>query len=239
MIEQYLFYMFAFLIITSSSMVINSKNPIHSVLFLILAYVNASGLFLLLGVEFLALIFLIVYVGAVAILFIFTVMMLNLTSVTRTLRESLVGLAPISGVIGLIFFIQVHTVLSKYKGIELGLEIARVGGTPSGINVDWTSIHSKLSELNLIGESLYVNYGYLIIVASLVLLIAMIGAIILTLDHNKNIRRQDINNQITRHSFAPSVERGPKGPFQVEREKSRLGALIHPHTESLSVNSRI
>ena len=115
--EQYLFYMFGLLIIISSSMVINSKNPIHSVLFLILAYINASGLFLLLGVEFLALIFLIVYVGAVAILFIFTVMMLNITA-TRV-RESLIGLAPISGIIGLIFFIQTYGIVSLNKGITL------------------------------------------------------------------------------------------------------------------------
>jgi len=195
--EIYLFYILGFLIVTSSSMVIISKNPIHSVLFLILAYINASGLFILLGAEFLALIFLIVYVGAVAILFIFTVMMLNLTMIQ--VRESLVGLVPISAIIGLIFFLEVHELLQVFKGITY--ENETITKNIDNTSLDWTSLYINISELNFLGTHLYTNYGYLIIVASLILLVAMVGAILLTLEHSKNIKRQSINNQLMRHHF--------------------------------------
>jgi NADH-quinone oxidoreductase subunit J len=178
------FYLFAGVCVASAAMVISSRNPVHSVLFLILAFVNASGLFILLGAEFLAMILVVVYVGAVAVLFLFVIMMLDVDF--AELREGFLEYLPIGLLIGGIFLLELLLV---------------VGGwiiNPTVTKSITAAIPANISNTEALGLVLYTKYIHYFQLAGLVLLVAMIGAIVLTLRHKANVKRQDINVQNAR-----------------------------------------
>jgi NADH-quinone oxidoreductase subunit J len=185
------FYLFAGVCVASAFMVIASRNPVHSVLFLILTFVNASGLFMLMGAEFLAMILIVVYVGAVAVLFLFVVMMLDVDFVE--LRQGFINYLPVGGLVGLIML------------VELVLVLGATVITPGAIKTVATPIASGVSNTEALGLVLYTRYIYFFQIAGLVLLVAMVGAIVLTLQHKTRVRRQDIGEQVAR-TPAMSVE---------------------------------
>jgi NADH-quinone oxidoreductase subunit J len=178
------FYLFAGVCVASAVMVIAAKNPVHSVLFLILAFVNAAGLFVLLGAEFLAMILIVVYVGAVAVLFLFVVMMLDVDF--TELRQGFLNYLPIGGLIAIIFGVELVLVVSSWA-FGPGISGALASPTPD-----------KITNTAALGQILYTRYIYFFQVAGLVLLVAMIGAIVLTLRHKPNVKRQSIAAQNAR-----------------------------------------
>jgi len=178
------FYLYAGVCIASAFMVIASRNPVHSVLFLILAFVNAAGLFLLLGAEFLAMILVVVYVGAFAVLFLFVVMMLDVDF--AELRQGFLDYLPIGALIGLIFAIELLIVLVAWA---IGPEVKTAIAAPTP---------SDITNTEALGRILYTRYIYFFQAAGLVLLVAMIGAIVLTLRHKPNVRRQSVSAQNAR-----------------------------------------
>ena len=180
------FYLFAGMIIASAVMVIAARNPVHSVLFLILSFFNASGLFVLLGAEFLAMILVIVYVGAVAVLFLFVVMMLNINFVE--LRQGFLQYLPIGGLIGLILLIELFFVIAA--GIT-DPEVVALASAP-------IPPLSDLTNTEALGQLIYTRYVYLFQAAGMVLLVAMIGAIVLTLRQREGVRKQSIARQVAR-----------------------------------------
>ncbi len=180
------FYLFAILTVASAFMVIASKNPVHSVLFLILAFFNSAALFLLLGAEFIAMILVVVYVGAVAVLFLFVVMMLDINF--SELRQGFLEYLPIGALIGFILLVELLLVVG---GWHLDPDALTVVAAPA------TDI-SKLSNTEQIGNLLYTDYVYLFQAAGMVLLVAMIGAIVLTLRHRVDVKRQDVLAQMYR-----------------------------------------
>lgn len=178
------FYLFSSITIASAFMVIASRNPVHSVLFLILAFVNAAGLFLLLGAEFLAMLLIVVYVGAVAVLFLFVVMMLDVDF--AEFRQGFLQYLPIGALVGLIFAVELLVVVGAWV---IDPQIVRAPVAP---------ISSTLSNTAALGQVLYTQYIYYFQAAGLVLLVAMIGAIVLTLRERPGVKRQDINQQNAR-----------------------------------------
>jgi NADH-quinone oxidoreductase subunit J len=181
------FYLFAGMCVASAVMVIASRNPVHSVLFLILAFVNASGLFVLLGAEFLAMILVVVYVGAVAVLFLFVVMMLDVDFVE--LRQGFFQYLPIGALVGAIFFAELFLVVGTWT---VAPEISKAITTPI------PPVGSGVSNTEALGNVLYTRYVYFFQAAGLVLLVAMIGAIVLTLRHRVQVKRQNIAEQVAR-----------------------------------------
>jgi NADH-quinone oxidoreductase subunit J len=183
MLTTIAFYLFSAVLIGSALMVIASRNPVHSVLFLILAFFNAAALFILLGAEFLALILLIVYVGAVAVLFLFVVMMLDIDFVE--LKHGALQYLPLGGLVGVV----------------LAGELALVGVwalVPAGHATPHAS-PPNLTNTAAFGYVLYTDYIYYFETAGLILLVAMIGAIVLTLRHKPGVRRQKIGDQTARN----------------------------------------
>ena len=180
------FYLFATIMLASAFMVIASRNPVHSVLFLILAFVNASGLFMLAGAEFLAMLLIVVYVGAVAVLFLFVVMMLDVDF--AELREGFLQYLPVGMVVGLIVLIELLMVIGSF------VLAPGAGGAPVQPIPDM----AQISNIRALGDILYTKYIFHFQVAGMVLLVAMIGAIVLTLRHKDNVRRQDIGAQVAR-----------------------------------------
>jgi NADH-quinone oxidoreductase subunit J len=178
------FYLFAGVCVASAFMVIAAKNPVHSVLFLILAFVNAAGLFVLLGAEFLAMILIVVYVGAVAVLFLFVVMMLDVDF--AALREGFIHYLPVGAMVGIVFLVELLLVVGAWV-IGPGLPQTITAPIPGG-----------MTNTEALGLVLYTRYIYFFQAAGLVLLVAMIGAIVLTLRHKPYVRRQDISAQIAR-----------------------------------------
>jgi len=178
------FYLFACVSVASAFMVIASRNPVHSVLYLILTFVNAAGLFMLLGAEFLAMILIVVYVGAVAVLFLFVVMMLDVDFVE--LRQGVLNYLPVGGLIGIILL------------LEIGSVVLFAVISPGSIKTIATPIAPDLSNTEALGRVLYTKYVYYFQAAGLVLLVAMIGAIVLTLRHRPNVKRQNISEQNAR-----------------------------------------
>ena len=180
------FYLFATVVIGSAFMVITAKNPVHAVLFLILTFVNAAGLFMLAGAEFLALLLIVVYVGAVAVLFLFVVMMLDVDF--AELRAGYLDYLPIGGVIGLIMLAELLMVLGSW--------IAAPGAASEPVvpipDMD------KIANIQALGDVLYTQYVFYFQIAGMILLVAMIGAIVLTLHHKEKVRRQDIGEQVAR-----------------------------------------
>jgi NADH-quinone oxidoreductase subunit J len=167
-------------------MVIASRNPVHSVLFLILAFFNAAALFVLMGAEFLALILVIVYVGAVAVLFLFVVMMLDVDF--SELREGFLQYLPVGALVGIILLIELLLVLGTWV---ISPEAAGVASAP-------TPALSDLDNTRALGQIVYTQYVYPFQAAGLILLVAMIGAIVLTLRHKPNVKRQVIADQVAR-----------------------------------------
>ena len=180
------FYLFSGIIIASAIMVIGSKNPVHSVLFLILAFFNGAGLFVLVGAEFLAMIMVIVYVGAVAVLFMFVVMMLNINFVE--LRQGFLQYLPIGILIGLILLVELIFVLTSHITQNQTLAIPSVPIPP----ID------DVENTKAIGRVLYTKYVYLFQAAGMILLTAMIGAIVLTLRQRPGVKKQKIYKQVSR-----------------------------------------
>lgn len=174
-------------------MVISSRNPVHSVLFLILAFFNSAGLFLLLGAEFLAMILVVVYVGAVAVLFLFVVMMLDVDFVE--LRQGFLQYLPVGGLIGIILLAELMTILGAWI---ITPEV--IANTSAPIPPP-----DQITNVKAIGLLLYTKYIYFFQVSGLVLLVAMIGAIVLTLRHKEGVKRQNISDQVAR-SPATSIE---------------------------------
>ena len=181
------FYLFAALSVAAAVMVIVAKNPVHAVLFLILAFFNGAGLFVLLGAEFLAMILVIVYVGAVAVLFLFVVMMLDVDF--AELRAGFIKNAPVGLFVG--GFVLFELVL-LFIGRGFGVGVAQSPGSPIA------ELGREASNTQQLGLILYTRYVYFFEVAGLVLLVAMVGAIVLTLQHKANVRRQSIAKQVAR-----------------------------------------
>lgn len=187
----FFFFVFSIIAVASAIMVIASRNPVHSVLFLILTFVNAAGLFMLAGAEFLALILIVVYVGAVAVLFLFVTMMLDVDFVV--LRQGLLQYAPIGLVIGAIFLLELLMVAASFF---VAPDVTATAIVP---------IDNSVSNIRAIGEALYTHYFFVFQGAGGVLLVAMIGAIVLTLRHKTNVKRQDVFRQ-TGRTRAEAVE---------------------------------
>ncbi len=186
LLQALAFYVFAAVTVASGAMVVVSRNPVYSVLFLILAFFNAAALFLLIGAEFIAMILVIVYVGAVAVLFLFVVMMLDINLVE--LREGFLKYLPVGAMIGVVLLAE----------ILLGLGVLGSGSTTmSALNKQGAQVLA-IDNTRAIGRVLYTQYFYLFQVAGVVLLGAMIGAIVLTLRTRPGVRRQQIGAQISR-----------------------------------------
>ena len=194
------FYLFAGVCVASAFMVmvIAAKNPVHSVLFLILAFVNAAGLFVLMGAEFLAMILVVVYVGAVAVLFLFVVMMLDVDF--AELRQGFLQYLPIGALVGVVFLVELLLVVG---GWVIGPDVPRPSRRRSRRSPGITNTEA-------LGLVLYTRYVYFFQAAGLVLLVAMIGAIVLTLRHKPNVKRQNIADQVAR--------------TQGDRDRGRQGA---------------
>ncbi len=175
------FYLLAAVVVASGVFVVSARNPVHSVLFLILSFFSAAGLFVLLGAEFLAMLLVVVYVGAVAVLFLFVVMMLDVDF--GTLRQGFVRYMPLGGVIAAILVTEMIMV----SGAVAARGARPLAAAPAG-----------LSNVEQIGRVLYTDYFYFFQAAGLVLLVAMIGAIVLTLRHKPGVKRQDIAAQTAR-----------------------------------------
>ena len=178
------FYLFAGICVASAFMVIAVKNPVHAVLFLILAFFNAAGLFVLLGAEFLAMILVVVYVGAVMVLFLFVVMMLDVDF--AELRAGFLKYLPIGATIGLMLLVELVLIVAAWVTAP---EIAAQAPTPPA---------SQVSNTAALGQILYTKYVYLFEAAGMILLVAMIGAIVLTLQHKRDIKRQSVARQVER-----------------------------------------
>jgi NADH-quinone oxidoreductase subunit J len=188
------FYLFAFVTVAAGFMVITARNPVHAVLWLILAFFNAAGLFVLLGAEFLAMILVVVYVGAVAVLFLFVVMMLDVDF--AALRAGFFRNAPLGALVGIILLIELIMVV----GFRMtGPLQAGQGAVPL------PTMGSGLSNTEALGRVLYTKYVLFFQAAGLILLVAMIGAIVLTLRHKVGVKRQSIAEQNARSPLA-SVE---------------------------------
>ena len=180
------FYLFSAVTIASAFMVIASRNPVHSVLFLILAFVNAAGLFMLMGAEFLAMMLIVVYVGAVLVLFLFVVMMLDVDF--AELRQGFLQYLPVGALVGVIFLAELLLVVA---GWTIAPTISQSIAAP-------TPPIASVPNTEAIGMVLYTRYIYYFQAAGLVLLVAMIGAIVLTLRHREKTKRQNIADQVAR-----------------------------------------
>ncbi len=204
MAQVFFFYLFAIVAIASAVLVVTSRNPVHSVLFLILCFFNGAGLFILLGAEFLAMILVVVYVGAVAVLFLFVVMMLDVDF--AELREGMLNYLPIGGVIGLVLL------------VELVLLGSTVAISPDMIAHASAPTVGDVSNTKALGEIIYTKYVFFFQTAGLILLVAMVGAIVLTLRHRVGIKRQNV---------AAQVARGPATAIEIVKVASGT-ALVPP-----------
>jgi len=199
MLQGIAFYVFSAVIIASALMVIAARNPVHSVLFLILAFFNAAALFVLLGAEFLAMILVVVYVGAVAVLFLFVVMMLDIDFVA--LRSGFMRYLPLGTVLGLVLFSEFLIAVGAWT-FGSGVEAVRAVPLPDGV-----------SNTEAIGRVLYTDYIFYFQTSGMILLVAMIGAIVLTLRHRPGVKRQSISRQVARNP-ASAVEMRDVKPGQ-------------------------
>ncbi len=193
MIQALVFYMFAAIAVASGVMVISARNPVHAVLFLILTFFNAAGLFLLAGAEFLAMALVVVYVGAVAVLFLFVVMLLDINYLK--LREGFLQYLPTGGLIGLVLLAELSLAFGSWKFAP---------DAPLSVSTH-TPDPAVVSNTDALGRIIYTDYIYLFQAAGLVLLVAMIGAILLTLRTRPGVRKQKIAQQNARNK-ASSVE---------------------------------
>jgi NADH-quinone oxidoreductase subunit J len=197
------FYLFAGACVAAGLMVIAARNPVHSVLYLILAFVNAAGLFVMMGAEFLAMILIVVYVGAVAVLFLFVVMMLDVDF--AELRQGFLQYLPIGALVGVAFLAELLLVVGAWA---IGPTVPQAISAPIAPNITNTEA---------IGRVLYTQYVYYFQAAGVVLLVAMVGAIVLTLRHKPNVKRQNISAQVARSKETA-----------IEIVKVRPGQGLHP-----------
>jgi len=178
------FYFFAFVTITSSLMVISSKNTVHAVFFLILDFVSISCLFIMMGAEYLGMLTLIVYVGAVAVLFLFVVMMLNVNF--KNVRAGFLSYVPFGALIGLVILTEIGMMIGTWKYKDVFIKTSEI------------KINTNVSNTEAIGNVLYTDFLHYFQISGLILLVAMIGAILLTFRQKENIKRQDIIKQVSR-----------------------------------------
>ncbi|MGD9670066.1 MAG: NADH-quinone oxidoreductase subunit J [Hyphomicrobiaceae bacterium] len=183
-VTGFFFYVFSILAVISATLVITAKNPVHAVLYLILTFFNAAGLFVLLGAEFLAMLLVIVYVGAVAVLFLFVVMMLDVDF--AELRAGFIRNAPVGLIVGGIVLAELIALFGVY-GFDLGVGKQLAAAAPAGV-----------TNTKALGLLIYTKYAYFFQGAGLVLLVAMVGAIVLTLRHKEGVKRQSISVQVNR-----------------------------------------
>ena len=198
MIQALAFYLFAALAVLSGVMVITAKNPVHSVLWLIVAFFNAAGLMILVGAEFIAMLLVIVYVGAVAVLFLFVVMMLDIDF--ATLRAGFMKNFPLGIAIALVLLAE----------LVLGLGAARAGAMKLGTPDAATAPLAGASNIEAIGTLLYTRYLFLFEASGLILLVAMIGAIVLTHRQRSGVRGQNVSRQIARRPDEATVNQSPE-----------------------------
>jgi NADH-quinone oxidoreductase subunit J len=192
-IQLLIFYMLAIVTVASGILVVSARNPVHSVLFLILAFFNSAGLFILIGAEFLAMVLVVVYVGAVAVLFLFVVMMLDVNYVR--LRQGALQYLPVGLLVGLVLLTELVLVAGSWA-------LGPGSGQPPVPRVDETQ---GITNTEALGNLIYTDYFYLFQAAGAILLVAIIGAITLTLRHKPGVRRQDIGRQVDRRP-AETVE---------------------------------
>ena len=183
-VQALLFYLFATVTVAAAVMVLSARNPVHSVLFLILAFFNSAGLFVLLGAEFLAMILVVVYVGAVAVLFLFVVMMLDISY--AEMREGFLQYLPLGGIIGLILL------------MELVVIVAGWAFSPDAVKQIAAPSSQAVANTEALGNILYTQYVYYFQAAGMILLVAMIGAIVLTHRTREGLRKQKIADQVAR-----------------------------------------
>ena len=195
------FYLMATVTVIAGLCVVSARNPVHSVLFLILSFFSAAGLFVLMGAEFLAMLLIVVYVGAVAVLFLFVVMMLDVDF--AALRQGFARYMPLGAVVAGVLVFEMITVAST---------VANNGAASA--NLEPAAAANNVSNAESIGRVLYTDYVYFFQAAGLVLLVAMIGAIVLTLRHKPGVRRQVIADQ---------VARGPKTGMRIVSPKPGQG----------------
>lgn len=191
MTVEVLFYFFSILTLSSAALVIASSNPIHSVLFLVLVFCSTSGLFILIEADFIAMIFIMVYVGAIAVLFLFVVMMLNVRVVQFNI--TMLRYLPLGGIIGLIFLLELFLIIDSDLIPFLGLNTL-----PIAPYYNWSDRIDALTSISAIGKLLYTNYFFLFLIAGMILLVAMVGAIVLTMYKREGVRRQDVYEQVSR-----------------------------------------
>jgi len=241
-IEFSIFSLFSSLAVVSSILVIRCKNPVHSVLFLIFVFCNTSGLFLLLDLDFFAMVFLVVYVGAIAVLFLFVVMMLNIKA--AEISENILHFMPIGGLIGLIFLLEIFLVvendfipvmpmiLTSFPTLIYLSKLLIIGFVNNSVSLSWINLTElvgycqeistqkinllnfthwfaqweSFSNIEVLGFLLYTHYFPYFLIASLILLVAMIGSIMLTLYKNLNVRKQEILQQNARE-FTKTIQK--------------------------------
>ncbi|PIW29139.1 MAG: NADH:ubiquinone oxidoreductase subunit J [Rhodospirillales bacterium CG15_BIG_FIL_POST_REV_8_21_14_020_66_15] len=195
MVGALAFYMFAFVTVAAGVLVISSRNPVHSVLFLILAFFNSAGLFVLLGAEFLAMILVVVYVGAVAVLFMFVVMMLDINF--TALRSGFLQYLPLGGLVGLILLAELLVVAGGWQSIAGGAKMAQAAAP----------LAKGVTNTHALGQLIYTHNVYLFQAAGLILLVAMIGAIVLTHRRRVDVKRQRIADQNARGTDTVEVRK--------------------------------
>ena len=188
MVTLNFFYLLAGIALISSIMVISARNPVHSVLFLILAFFNAAGLLILMEMEFLSLIFIVVYVGAIAVLFLFVVMMLNVK--ISEVEDEVLQYLPVGGTIGLIFLFLIFFIIEG--------DFVSFNGQANSIYLDWFQQVDVVSNIETLGQVLYTEYLVYFLLAGVILLVAMVGAIVLTMSTRTSLRRQLIFQQVSR-----------------------------------------
>jgi NADH-ubiquinone oxidoreductase chain 6 len=183
----FLFYIFASIAIVAGIMVIQSRNPVHSVLFLILVFMNVAALLILLGLDFFAMVLLVVYVGAIAVLFLFVVMMLNIK--LAEVNEQKLRYLPIGGLIGLLFLFEMFVMIDNdVYFYDLGFYSF----------TEWSTLVQNSTNIEAVGQLVYTYFFHDFLLAGIILLVAMIGAIVLTMHRGANIKVQDVFEQNTR-----------------------------------------
>ncbi|MBI1494912.1 MULTISPECIES: NADH-quinone oxidoreductase subunit J [Rhodobacterales] len=185
-VADFAFYLFAITTVVAGFLVVISRNPVHSVLWLILAFLSSAGLFVLLGAEFLAMLLMIVYVGAVAVLFLFVVMMLDVDF--AELKSGMAKYMPVALLIGIVILMELAMVFGSWK------TATEAEGLRQAVTPDVSEVHNTVA----LGQLIYDDYIYLFQAAGLILLVAMIGAIVLTLRHRPHVKRQNVMEQMHR-----------------------------------------
>ncbi len=202
MAVAFFFYLFSALAVAAGAMVILAKNPVHAVLFLILTFFNAAGLFVLLNAEFLAMLLVVVYVGAVAVLFLFVVMMLDVDF--AELRAGFIKNAPIGALVGGVVLAEL-VALFAFRGLTVAPARVAAAAMPAG-----------MTNTEALGQLLYTKYVYFFQGAGMILLTAMIGAIVLTLRHREGVKRQNVSEQVARSpATALEIIKVPSGGYDI------------------------